>query len=51
MYSPVIFREYDIRGIYNEQFDLDFAYQLGRSFATYVFNKTAKKNLTLFYRL
>jgi phosphomannomutase len=47
MFSPVIFREYDIRGVYNEQFDLDFAYKLGRAFSTYVFNKTSKKNLRL----
>lgn len=47
MFSPVIFREYDIRGVYNEQFDLDFAYNLGRSFGTYVFNKTGKKSLRL----
>lgn len=47
MFSPVIFREYDIRGVYNQQFDLDFAYKLGRAFVTYVFNKTSKKNLRL----
>lgn len=45
MFSPVIFREYDIRGIYNVQFDLDFAYKLGKAFSSYVFGKTAKKNL------
>jgi len=43
MFSPVIFREYDIRGVYNEQFDLDFAYKLGRAFVTYVFGKSGKK--------
>lgn len=47
MFEPVIFREYDIRGVYNEQFDLDFAYNLGRSFATYVNSRTGKKNLRL----
>jgi phosphomannomutase len=36
MYSPVIFREYDIRGVYEEQFDNDFAYMLGKSFAVYM---------------
>lgn len=45
MFEPVIFREYDIRGVYNQQFDNDFAYELGRSFSTYVFSKTGKKNL------
>ncbi len=44
MFEPVIFREYDIRGVYNQQFDNDFAYELGRSFGTYVFSKTGKKN-------
>ena len=47
MHSPIIFREYDIRGVYNEQFDLDFAYNLGRAFATYVFSKTQKKQMRL----
>lgn len=47
MFSPIIFREYDIRGVYNQQFDLDFAYKLGRTFGTYVFNKTGKKNMRL----
>lgn len=42
MFSPVIFREYDIRGVYNIQFNLDFAYNLGRAFATYVYSKTNK---------
>lgn len=44
MFEPVIFREYDIRGVYNKQFDLDFAYQLGKSFSSYVFKKTGKKS-------
>ena len=47
MFEPVIFREYDIRGVYNQQFDLDFAYQLGKTFASYVFKKTGKKNMRL----
>ncbi len=45
MFEPVIFREYDIRGIYNTQFDDSFAYMLGRAFTTYVFSKTNKKKL------
>lgn len=45
MFSPVIFREYDIRGVYNQQFDLDFAYKLGKTFSSYVFSKTNKKDL------
>ena len=47
MFEPVIFREYDIRGVYNQQYDLDFAYQLGKTFASYVFKKTGKKNMRL----
>ncbi len=34
-YDSVIFREYDIRGIYGQEFDLQFAYELGRTYATY----------------
>lgn len=45
MYQNVIFREYDIRGVYNSEFDKDFAYQLGRSFAYYLHEKLSKKDL------
>ncbi|MGZ3722064.1 MAG: phosphomannomutase, partial [Bdellovibrionales bacterium] len=49
--DPVIFREYDIRGVYNTDFDKDFAFHLGRAFATYVRKKTAVEHprLTLGY--
>ena len=36
MYAPVIFREYDIRGVYNGQFDDHFAYLLGRAYVVYM---------------
>lgn len=36
MYDSVIFREYDIRGVYNKHFDNDFAYNLGRSYVVYM---------------
>lgn len=36
MHKPVIFREYDIRGVYNEDFNDDFAYELGKAFVTYL---------------
>ncbi len=36
MFQPVIFREYDIRGVYNVQFDDQFAYLLGRAYAVYM---------------
>ncbi len=45
--DPVIFREYDIRGIYNKQFDNDFAYNLGRAFYSYASKRLNKKNLRL----
>ncbi len=47
MYQNVIFREYDIRGVYNKEFDKDFAYLLGRAYAQYFFEKFGKKNLTI----
>jgi phosphomannomutase / phosphoglucomutase len=34
--DTVIFREYDIRGVYNKDFDADFAYELGRAYVTYL---------------
>ena len=42
MYQDVIFREYDIRGVYNKEFDKDFAYLLGRAYARYFFEKLGK---------
>ena len=47
--DSVIFREYDIRGVYQTDFDDDFAYHLGRAFVTYVRRKTggATPKLTL----
>ncbi|MBX3041771.1 MAG: phosphomannomutase, partial [Bdellovibrionaceae bacterium] len=42
MYQPVIFREYDIRGVYNEQFDDAFAEELGRSYAVYLSERVGK---------
>lgn len=47
MHSPVIFREYDIRGVYNEQFDTAFAEQLGRALVTYITEKTKKSSLKI----
>lgn len=50
MHKNFIFREYDIRGVYEKDFDLDFAYQLGRAFVTYL-SLEGKKNpqLTIGY--
>lgn len=33
--NPAIFREYDIRGIADKDFDTDFAFTLGRAYGTY----------------
>lgn len=44
--KPVIFREYDIRGVVGTDFDEDFAYDLGRAYVTFVTERTGKKNLT-----
>ncbi|ASD62068.1 phosphomannomutase/phosphoglucomutase [Bdellovibrio bacteriovorus] len=43
MFQPVIFREYDIRGVYNGQFDDNFAYLLGRAYVVYM---KQSKNIT-----
>lgn len=49
--NPVIFREYDIRGVYNTDFNKAFAYELGRAFVTYVRRNSGVQNprLTLGY--
>lgn len=47
MYQSVIFREYDIRGVYNQEFDNDFAYNLGRSFASYLHKRLSKNDLKI----
>ncbi|MFZ4403266.1 MAG: phosphomannomutase/phosphoglucomutase [Pseudobdellovibrionaceae bacterium] len=40
MHHPVIFREYDIRGVYEKEFDLEFAEKLGRALVTYIQKKS-----------
>lgn len=42
--NPEIFREYDIRGVVDKEFDADFARELGRTFVTYLVQKTGAKN-------
>lgn len=44
MFHPVIFREYDIRGVYNKEFDKDFAYKLGCGYAEYFRKYLGKEN-------
>lgn len=45
--ESIIFREYDIRGVYNKQFDTEFAYFLGKALCSFIYKKTNKKNLRL----
>ena len=45
--DPVIFREYDIRGVYNEQFDKDFAFELGKAIATFTKKKFGLDKATI----
>ena len=42
-----IFREYDIRGIAGTDLTKDFAYNLGKTYAEWVFGQTDKKDLTI----
>lgn len=46
-YEPVIFREYDIRGVWNKQFDADFARLLGRAHVTFLKKERGIDNPTL----
>lgn len=39
-----IFREYDIRGVYDKDFDLDFAYKLGKAWTSFVVKKRGVKS-------
>ncbi|WP_374021205.1 hypothetical protein [Bdellovibrio bacteriovorus] len=47
MFQPVIFREYDIRGVYNGQFDDNFAYLLGRAYVVYMKQNKGLTNPTV----
>ncbi len=46
-YHPVIFREYDVRGVYDVDYNLKFAENLGRAFVAATVAKTGIKNPTL----
>ncbi len=41
--NPAIFREYDIRGVADKDYDVEFARLLGRAYATYVADKNVKR--------
>lgn len=47
MMKPVIFKEYDIRGVVDQQFDADFAYDLGRAYVTFVTRRAGKQKLKI----
>jgi phosphomannomutase/phosphomannomutase/phosphoglucomutase len=47
MYKNVIFREYDIRGIYNGEFDKNFAEKLAKAYCQFLFSKKGIKNPTV----
>lgn len=42
--NPEIYREYDIRGVYQKDFDTGFAELLGRAHISYIVKKTGNKN-------
>lgn len=44
MHQPVIFREYDIRGVVGQQFDMQFALELGQAYSSTLIKKTGNKN-------
>jgi len=40
--NPLIFREYDIRGVVDKDFDQEFAYHLGKAFARLIIDRGGK---------
>lgn len=45
--NPSIFREYDIRGIANKDFDANFAYALGRAYIKMAEQRLGRRNLKI----
>ncbi|MGE0763217.1 MAG: phosphomannomutase/phosphoglucomutase [Bdellovibrionales bacterium] len=45
--NPVVFREYDIRGVVDHDFDADFAQALGRAYVTLVYQQKGIRNPTV----
>ncbi|MEK7647186.1 MAG: phosphomannomutase/phosphoglucomutase [Patescibacteria group bacterium] len=45
--NPIIFKAYDIRGIYPEEINQEAAYRIGVAFCRYLLKKTKKKNLKI----
>jgi phosphomannomutase len=46
-FKPVIFREYDIRGVFDKDFDLDFSQSLGSALVSYFRSELGKPNPTI----
>ncbi len=44
MFNPEIFREYDIRGVVDRDYDESFAHDLGRAFVTYMRERGSSEN-------
>ena len=47
--NPSIFREYDVRGIYNEDLNKEVAYKIGKAFGSYVKEKIITLKIYAFY--
>jgi phosphomannomutase/phosphomannomutase/phosphoglucomutase len=47
MFNPVIFREYDIRGVYEKDYDLEFCKELGAAFCRFVRKKNPELSTPL----
>lgn len=45
--NPVIFREYDVRGVFNQDFDNDFAYLLAKAHAKFISERNPSKKLSV----
>ncbi len=45
--NPKIFKAYDIRGVYKQDFDDDFAYQLGLAFGQFRQKETEKESISV----
>jgi phosphomannomutase / phosphoglucomutase len=45
--NPVIFREYDIRGVYSKDYDEGFAFELARAHVRFIQKRSGKQNLRL----
>ena len=47
IFNPVVFREYDVRGVYEKEFDLGFAENLARAYVRFYYQQHGKANPTV----